>query len=123
RAWAAAWLQTRGTSELRLEITTDDAEAGETPAPPSGEDPFGQSPAAEAGETPAVDSPAPRITSARLTQRDGFAPDGEHGTLRPNRLVLAAFDEVDEGGLRLRRTWEVEVTGASAEVDGLVGEP
>jgi aminopeptidase N len=123
RAWAAAWLQTRGTSELRLEIETDDAEAGETPAPPSGEDPFGQTPVTEAGETPAVDSPAPRITSARLTQRDGFAPDGEPGTLRPHRLVLAAFDEEDAGGLRLRRTWEVEVTGASAEVDRLVGEP
>ena len=102
RAWAAAWLQTRGTSELRLEIETDDAEAGETPA---------------------VDAPAPRITSARLVQRDGFAPDGEPGTLRPHRLVLAAFDAEGETGLRLRRTWEVEVTGASAAVDGLVGEP
>ena len=143
RAWAAAWLQTRGTSELRLEIETDDAEAGETTAPPSGEDPFGQTPAAEAGEAPAVGSPAPRITSALLVQRDGFAPDGEPGTLRPHRLVLAAFDADDidgrdsgtadaggvprgsssGAGLRLRRTWEVEVTGASAEVDGLVGEP
>ncbi|HJA38485.1 MAG TPA: aminopeptidase N, partial [Candidatus Brevibacterium intestinigallinarum] len=104
RAWAAAWLQTRGTSELALEIETD----------------------AEAGETAPAGSPAPRITTARLTQRDGFAPEDEAGTLRPHRLVLAAFDEVDgaePAGLRLTRTWDVEVTGASADVDVLVGQP
>ena len=104
RAWAAAWLQTRGTSELALEIETD----------------------AEAGETAPAGAPAPRITTARLTQRDGFAPEDEAGTLRPHRLVLAAFDEVDgaePAGLRLTRTWDVEVTGASADVDVLVGQP
>ena len=126
RAWAATWLQTRGTSELRLEI----------------EDQQG------------------RISSARLVQRDGFAADGEPGTLRPHRLTLAAFDvspagaegpradggtddaRTDDagtnlartdsagntggdgglgGGLRLTQTWDVEVTGASADVPELVG--
>jgi aminopeptidase N len=154
RAWAAAWLQTRGTSELALEIETDtdtraDAEAGETAAGTA--DDAGLRAPAEAGETAPASSPTPRITAARLTQRDGFAPEGEAGTLRPHRLVLAAFDEVDgaaEGsaeiagsdssdssdgaagtggatssGLRLTRTWDVEVTGASADVDVLVGQP
>ncbi|WP_101588686.1 aminopeptidase N [Brevibacterium jeotgali] len=113
RAWAAAWLQTRGTSELRLEI--EDQEG--------------------------------TISSAHLVQRDGFAPHGEPGVLRPHRLTLAAFDagssadptdtEVEGadvagarsagggddlgGGLRLTRTWDVEAADESTELPDLVG--
>ena len=93
RAWAAAWLQTRGTSELRLEIADQEG----------------------------------TITSARLIQRDGFAPESEPGVLRPHRLTLAAFEEGtggDDGlggGLRLTQTWDVEVTGASTDLSQLVG--
>ncbi|WP_029088276.1 aminopeptidase N [Brevibacterium album] len=142
RAWAAAWLQTRGTSELRLEVEEGGA-GGE----------------ASAAEAQAV------ISSARLTQRDTFADQETAPILRPHRLTLAAFDFAPgagaeagaEGGVRkdggpaeadgvhetgaheaengepdgtglgdrlvLTRTWDVELTGASAPLPQLEGLP
>ncbi|WP_232483486.1 aminopeptidase N [Brevibacterium yomogidense] len=212
RAWAAAWLQTRGTSELTLEIETSPAaaapdvetpdggvradsngsEAGEADSsatvsdfPAAEETPSGSSDPEESETTEGADAAVPTgadvITSARLVQRDGFAPAGGAGTLRPHRLTLAAFDVVSDtepaptdgastdggataggddrlgdkpaagdapagrdvptagdapaggghglgGGsdhdrLRLTRTWDVEVTGESAELPQLVGMP
>ncbi|HLS33520.1 MAG TPA: M1 family aminopeptidase, partial [Brevibacterium sp.] len=133
RAWAAAWLQTRGTSELRLEIETEEETGAD--AATAAEVPTGSA-------VPVADRPQV-ITAARLVQRDGFADPGEAGTLRPHRLTLAAFDVRDEepdaaggagpgegaaagdrdlgGGLRLSQTWDVEVTGESADLPELVG--
>jgi aminopeptidase N len=110
RAWAAAWLQTRGTSELRLEV--EDSGTQDSP---------------EAGA-----SRTRRITQARLTQRDTFAGESRTPVLRPHRLTLAAFDFEEQGekgtapeaGPRLvrTRTWDVELAEESAPLPQLIGE-
>ncbi|BDZ56245.1 aminopeptidase N [Agromyces marinus] len=90
--WSAKWLETAGVNTLRLSIQTDAAAGG--------------------GAHGAV------ITAARIEQ----TASDSHPTLRPHRLAIGCYDDVDGRLERVRRI-ELDIDGASTEVPELVGLP
>ncbi|WP_349829577.1 aminopeptidase N [Brevibacterium litoralis] len=101
-AWAEAWLRTTGVSEVALDLATREK-----------------------------DGQSPTITAATLTQRNSEARgDDDPGTLRPHRMEIAGFSMSGGRGprtrsarsLRRNSTWEVDLAGASTQVDVLAGK-
>ncbi|MGR0219332.1 aminopeptidase N [Agromyces sp. ZXT2-6] len=89
--WSAKWLETAGVNTLRLEVEAD---------------------ASTGLDTSAADT----ITAARVLQ----SAAASHPTLRPHRVAIGLYDDVDGRLERVHRV-ELDIDGPSTDVPELVG--
>ncbi|MCQ9368927.1 aminopeptidase N [Brevibacterium sp. 50QC2O2] len=106
RAWAAAWLQTTGMSEMSLDVRL----ASEVPASAGAGARLAGSARARGSAT------APTIAQATVTQRNS---DGTQ-VVRPHTLQLAGFNR-SRRRLEAAGTWRLDMAGAQQSVPELAG--